>query len=48
MLAGEQSGLLTHIAVMESVALSTQKKKLAAFLKLEPSIRAATRRLVNH
>jgi hypothetical protein len=39
---GEQSGLQTHIAAMESATLCLPMKRLTAFLELESAIRAVT------
>jgi hypothetical protein len=36
---GERSGLLTHIAMMESVSLCERAEKLTAFVELESAIR---------
>jgi hypothetical protein len=36
---GEQSSLLTHIGMMESVSLCARMRKLTAFLELESPIR---------
>jgi hypothetical protein len=48
-LAGEQSGLQTHIAATESGSLCVRDEKLTAFLELESAIRGivvSTRPLV--
>jgi hypothetical protein len=37
-LAGERSGLLTHIGATESVSLCEPMRKLTAFLELEAAI----------
>jgi hypothetical protein len=44
-LRGEQSGLLTHIATMESVSLYVADEKLTAFLELETAIRPTSAEL---